>query len=300
MNVVTAEIYRYIVGEGGSCGGDATANFRRNATIRQAPPVAEKEHAWGIDPCSCSVLDEIQDLQLKVLYDHDNDDDDDDDEPSLAAVSNSDSSLSLPEEEDDSLTSSPFHSRPSSPTGQTEGQISASNKDNAPRRSVSFGTVETRHYALCVGDHPFCYDGLALTLDWASSKTHVEDLSCHAPQRRTKYRLPRKLSYEERRFRLRTVSAYSEERVKTEELDVVIQMLQESWLQPSRSNLLPGPTFDNLEEDDDDNRDDEVCEATIVAVEDDEAAVELQDVNLQEIVIQWKRMGLRRSNSFSE
>mmetsp|Transcript_38980 Transcript_38980/g.44470 ORF Transcript_38980/g.44470 Transcript_38980/m.44470 type:complete len:207 (-) Transcript_38980:123-743(-) len=34
------------------------------------------------------------------------------------------------------------------------------------KKTVRFGTIDVREYAVIQGDHPFCKDGLALSLDW--------------------------------------------------------------------------------------------------------------------------------------
>ena len=43
-------------------------------------------------------------------------------------------------------------------------------------RRVRFSTIHVQEYALTVGDHPICRDGLAISLDWSHSKEQVFDI----------------------------------------------------------------------------------------------------------------------------
>jgi hypothetical protein len=55
-----------------------------------------------------------------------------------------------------------------------------------PIKQVRFGEARIREYAITVGDHPTCKDGLPLSLDWAHSPEWVydiDDLESMRPQR---------------------------------------------------------------------------------------------------------------------
>ena len=71
------------------------------------------------------------------------------------------------------------------------------------KKQVRFSNVEIREYALVVGDHPFCSDGLALSLDWRHSPyTTVRNvLEENKPSVR-----PKRLCYMDRKLRLQHVS----------------------------------------------------------------------------------------------
>ena len=200
----------------------------------------------------------VQDQPCKVEYS------DELSQPSLAPSTDSDySSL-----EDVSVYSG----------SRCEVDCCALKKRETPKRRVSFNSdIEVREFAVTVGDHPFCFDGLPLTLDWQHSEEpsfkHIDG----SHERNEKYKMPKRLSYEERRDRLFTVSAYSDQRVRNEEINMVINMLQQSWSQPS---ILPKPDLYEIEE------------------EDEEGEPPKQEEKEQ--VIHWKRVGLRRSNAFSE
>jgi hypothetical protein len=44
--------------------------------------------------------------------------------------------------------------------------LSSSESSLIEEKTVRFGKVEIREYKVIIGDHPFCKDGLALSLDW--------------------------------------------------------------------------------------------------------------------------------------
>ena len=71
-------------------------------------------------------------------------------------------------------------------------------------RVVRFSTVEIREHDIVLGDHPFCNDGLALSLDWTYDP-HTIVLDANA--RRTGGEA-RRLSYVERKLRLSTCHLY--------------------------------------------------------------------------------------------
>jgi len=134
--------------------------------------------------------------------------------PSLEAVSESEDSSC------DSMSSA-FHATkdaPAKPLG---------------KKRVSWDRVHTREYALVVGDHPFCQDGLPVSLDW-QFRDNLEKTAAITPQlemkeRSTSYIFPKRLSYEERRQRLHQVSGLTPDQVKNDEIDLVVRTLQESW-----------------------------------------------------------------------
>lgn len=86
------------------------------------------------------------------------------------------------------------------------------------RRRVKFGSAHVREYAITVGDHPICRDGLALSLDWFHAKEKVYDIDDYEllirqreNQRRGIRRKRRvsKLDYWQRREMLNRVGSYS-------------------------------------------------------------------------------------------
>jgi len=124
-------------------------------------------------------------------------------------------------------------------------------------KRVSWDRIHTREFSLVVGDHPMCQDGLPVSLGW-----HYNDHSCstksmntptiveqkeegtnlsiielqqqlHQPiqlsERRQSYVFPRRLSYEERRKRLISVSNLTLDQIKNDEIDLVVRTLKESW-----------------------------------------------------------------------
>jgi hypothetical protein len=114
------------------------------------------------------------------------------------------------------------------------------------KRRVSFcPVVQVREHAITIGDHPCCWDGLPLMLDWRHAlETYLIDLEC-SQERMGKYGMPRRLSYEERRQRLFEVNGFSQQDVKNEEINMVITMLQSSW---TLNSILPVPELEEIEE----------------------------------------------------
>lgn len=126
---------------------------------------------------------------------------------------------------------------------------SPSFSSNAKKR-VSWDRIHTREYALVVGDHPLCQDGLPVSLGWqyvdhATPSVHLrlqhhqqsQPPQLQQPQqqqpqvagRHAAYMFPRRLSYEERRNRLQAVSNLTLDEIKSDEIDLVVRTLQESW-----------------------------------------------------------------------
>jgi len=104
------------------------------------------------------------------------------------------------------------------------------------KKKVSWDKIVKREYALVVGDHPLCQDGLPVSLDWQYSDSgdagRIEALK-DVSERKESYVFPRRLSYEERRQRLVSVSGLTAEQVKNDEIDLVVRTLKESWEQVS-------------------------------------------------------------------
>jgi hypothetical protein len=119
--------------------------------------------------------------------------------------------------------------------------------EHVRKRRVSFqDRVEIREYSITIGDHPCCSSGLPLTLDWfhAEEPKYLSmEGSCR--ERKSRYKSPRRLSYDQRRDRLFEVSVNGEEKVRGEEVEMVMDFLAISWAQ---HKILPPPEFEDLEE----------------------------------------------------
>ena len=71
-------------------------------------------------------------------------------------------------------------------------------------KHVRFSNIEIREYALVEGDHPYCVDGLALSLDWRyAPQTTVKNVLLEDKECAGK---PRRLGYVDRRMRLQQAS----------------------------------------------------------------------------------------------
>mmetsp|Transcript_825 Transcript_825/g.2068 ORF Transcript_825/g.2068 Transcript_825/m.2068 type:complete len:298 (+) Transcript_825:211-1104(+) len=129
------------------------------------------------------------------------------------------------------------------------------------KKRVSWDRIHTREFVLVVGDHPMCQDGLPVSLGWQyndyscstksmnpvpaitahnvkqdgrNAPSPIRQQEQHAPQtelseRRQSYIFPRRLSYEERRERLVSVSNLTLDQIKNDEIDLVVRNLKESW-----------------------------------------------------------------------
>lgn len=120
----------------------------------------------------------------------------------------------------------------SSTTQSTEKSSVCRKSSFLQRKRVSWDRIHTREFALVVGDHPLCQDGLPVSLDWQHTDRNAESLVNQAlkvSERTNSYAFPKRLSYEERRQRLCFVSGLSEDQVKHDEIDLVLRTLQESW-----------------------------------------------------------------------
>jgi len=82
-------------------------------------------------------------------------------------------------------------------------------------RRVRFSSIHVQVYAIIVGDHPICRDGLALSLDWSHSKEQIFDIDDFEFSRRRKNhrkgikRRVSKLDYWQRREIFNRVGCYS-------------------------------------------------------------------------------------------
>ena len=103
------------------------------------------------------------------------------------------------------------------------------------KKRVSWDRIHTREFALVVGDHPLCQDGLPVSLDWQhtdNTQPAKKIAGLEYPkvsERKNSYAFPKRLSYEERRERLCCVSGLTDDQVKDDEIDLVVRTLKESW-----------------------------------------------------------------------
>ncbi|KAL3924405.1 MAG: hypothetical protein SGILL_001066 [Bacillariaceae sp.] len=87
--------------------------------------------------------------------------------------------------------------------------------NHTQRRHVRFSRAKVREYAITVGDHPICQDGLALSLDWihTSEKVYsIDDYEFHLRRRsnlRQGRRRTSRLDYWQRREILLRVGSFS-------------------------------------------------------------------------------------------
>jgi hypothetical protein len=149
------------------------------------------------------------------------------------------------------------------------------------KRKVSLNSrVEVREYSMTIGDHPCCNDGLPMTLDWAYSTEYVYRDIDESRVRSRAYRMPRRMSFDEKRERLFKVGQYNESETHNEEINMVMRMLQHSW---SQNHILPAMKFEE-----------------IVDIEMEEE--EEEKPTPVDPVITWKRNRhpMRRSESFCE
>jgi len=90
------------------------------------------------------------------------------------------------------------------PQEKDERNHSNSSSSSRRRRSVSFAkkVAEVREYSLTVGDHPLCFDGLPLSLDWDHSNVLLFQDIQQSRERTARYEPPKRLSFDERRQKL--------------------------------------------------------------------------------------------------
>lgn len=140
---------------------------------------------------------------------------------------------------------------------------SVKNPNQKAKKRVRWDRIHTREYTLVVGDHPMCQDGLPVSLGWqyddhSCSAKHMNAQQSPSPsqqpqsaqngessattttnnnnpnllnisERRQSYVFPRRLSYEERRERLISVSNLTSDQIQNDEIDLVVRTLKESW-----------------------------------------------------------------------
>jgi hypothetical protein len=162
--------------------------------------------------------------------------------------------------------------------------VSTSTSKSVSKRNISFDDrIQIREFAVTVGDHPCCMGGLPLSLDWYHTEEPLfRSMEECCAERTGPYVSPQRLNYEARKLRLFQVSSYSEQRVRSEEVNVVMKFLECSWAQHT---LLPLPKFDDFSEDSEDcNEEDDKFDFTHPSPEQ---------------VFRWTRV-MRRSQSFLE
>jgi hypothetical protein len=131
------------------------------------------------------------------------------------------------------------------------------NSQQQGKKRVSWACIHTREYALVVGDHPMCQDGLPVSLGWqyndGNSKTLLtQQQQVQVRERLQSYVFPRRLSYEERRNRLVAVSCLTLDQIKNDEIDLVVRTLKESWEGADGQHRQPAEVF-GVEGNDDNN-----------------------------------------------
>lgn len=116
-------------------------------------------------------------------------------------------------------------------SGDTSKSESSLDSRMAQAKRVSWDKIHIREFALVVGDHPLCNDGLPVSLGWQyndsrspNSLTEARNVS----ERKQSYAFPRRLSYDERRHRL-CLGGLSAEQVRNDEIDLVVRTLNEAW-----------------------------------------------------------------------
>lgn len=77
-------------------------------------------------------------------------------------------------------------------------------------KRVSFSNVEVREYSVTIGDHPFCRDGLPITLDWKFNEKSTVFPVPRESRKRNADGFPRRLDYQERLSRLQCVTGITD------------------------------------------------------------------------------------------
>ncbi len=135
-------------------------------------------------------------------------------------------------------------------------------------RRVRFRSANVREYALTVGDHPICRDGLALSLDWEHSDERVYNIDDYEQHRRGRNqrqgckRRTSKLDYWQRREILQRVSSFTNqelsriecERNKQAVFDFLAACGDDEGVRPLDSDGDQGVELLELEPDEDDLR----------------------------------------------
>jgi hypothetical protein len=122
-------------------------------------------------------------------------------------------------------------------------------------KRVSWDRIHTREFTIVVGDHPMCQDGLPVSLGWQyndnscstknmspipipdnqikngkkRSNSTRQQQQLRLSERRQSYMFPRRLSYEERKERLVSVSNLTLDQIKNDEIDLVLRNFKEYW-----------------------------------------------------------------------
>lgn len=208
------------------------------------------------------------------------------------------------EEEDsqpplDALTDVDASSVDSSILYESDASLCSTAAAGRPRvkRTVSFSKIEVREYALTVGDHPLCQDGLPLSLDWEHTESTEINICC-SRERMEKYQMPPRLSYEEKRDRLIATTDFTDERARNKELGQVIQRMQSWWIQHP---VLPMPNLFDIDEEaeaandasssSDDDDDKYHCQREA----EDDFVFQIEPPKLEAYVVQWRRNPYQRS-----
>lgn len=158
------------------------------------------------------------------------------------------------------------------------------------KRRVSFHKIEVREYSLTVGDHPLCRDGLPLQLDWAHGPSTEINMIC-SRERETKYQMPRRLSYEEKRNRLINTTDYRDQRDRNQALGQVIQRMQSWWEQHP---VLPMPKLHDIQEEESTTTTSSSSSTSLLnpryqSNDKGETDFEIEPPKLEEFVMEWRR-----------
>ena len=193
---------------------------------------------------------------------------------------------SQPSLTDTSSVDSALYESDSSLLSATSSCLGRNSKRHLKRR-VSFHKIEVREYSVTVGDHPLCRDGLPLELDWAHGPSTEINMMC-SRQRETKYQMPRRLSYEEKRNRLINTTDYRDQRDRNQALGQVIQRMQSWWEQHP---VLPMPKLQDIQEEESTTTTSSLNRRRHYNDKEDEEAAccEIEPPKLEEFVIEWRR-----------
>jgi len=186
--------------------------------------------------------------------------------------------------EDSSSSSSSIESSSTESSSLEDFTIKSSPENSTATKEikrVSWGRIHTREFTLVVGDHPMCQDGLPVSLGWqyndnscsaktmspkpipdnqikngkkrsSSTRQQQQIQQIQLSERRQSYVFPRRLSYEEKRERLVSVSNLTLDQIKNDEIDLVLRNLKESWekedsdkAQNNNDDVMMDPVQDN-------------------------------------------------------
>eukprot|EP00522_Entomoneis_paludosa_P011241 CAMPEP_0172446060 /NCGR_PEP_ID=MMETSP1065-20121228/5746_1 /TAXON_ID=265537 /ORGANISM="Amphiprora paludosa, Strain CCMP125" /LENGTH=243 /DNA_ID=CAMNT_0013197079 /DNA_START=255 /DNA_END=983 /DNA_ORIENTATION=+ len=126
-----------------------------------------------------------------------------------------------------------------------KGEVASATASSA-QSSVSFHSeVLVREHDVTMGDHPCNTDGLAMTLDWSYAPEDITmELDSVAHSRTSKFSLPRRLSYQERRGRLFQVAAQE----RNADLNMTFASLRDSIQNPNLQRLIQDVDHDEAQE----------------------------------------------------